>query len=89
MNNLEDMQRIAVCDIFICSHTHQIGAFPKKIIIPDIRTKKAQWKRQLYVSAGAFMDYEGYAIRAGYSPTETGAPYIKLGGRSKEFKATV
>ena len=88
-NNLEDMQRIAHADIFLMSHIHQKGAFPKKIIVPDPRHKNIAFRKQLFVAAGAFSEYAGYAVKKGYAPTELGMPYIGLSGRTRDFCATI
>ena len=89
MNNLEDLQRIAVADIFVSSHVHQIGAFPKKIMIPDSSRKRVRWKKQLFVSTGAFLEYEGYAVAKGYPPSAMGSPCITLLGMYRDFNVRV
>ncbi len=87
--NLEKMRNIVVADLFVCAHTHQKGAFPLRIMVPDVRTKAPVWKKQLFVSCGSFMEYEGYAVRAGYGPTAMGAPNIELCGTRRDFHARV
>ena len=88
-NNVYQLRQVALADIYICSHVHQKGAFPLQLMIPDNKTKTASWKKQLFVSTASFMEYDGYAIQAGYSPTTMGAPCITMSGRRKEFHALV
>lgn len=87
--NLANMQNIALADMYICSHVHQKGAFPLEVMVPDVNKKKVAWSKQLFISTGSFLEYSGYAVRAGYGPTTLGSPRIELNGRKKEFHALV
>ena len=79
-NNLESMANSVVADIYIASHTHSKIAFSRRTLMPDTRTKSLRWKKQLFVSAGSFLDWAGYAIKKGYNPSTLGSPRIRLDG---------
>lgn len=79
-NNLEDMAKSVVCDIYIASHTHQKLVFPRRVLIPDNRSKTLRFRKQLFVSAGSFLEWEGYSVRKGYTPASLGSPRIRLNG---------
>ena len=79
-NNLESLSKSVVADIYLASHTHTKIAFSRRTLIPDTRTKTLRWKKQLFVSAGSFLEWSGYAIRRGYSPATLGSPRIRLDG---------
>ena len=79
-NNLESLAKSVVADIYLASHTHTKIAFSRRTLIPDTRTKTLRWKKQLFVSAGSFLDWAGYAINRGYNPATFGSPRIRLSG---------
>ena len=79
-NNLESLAKSVVSDVYIASHTHTKIAFSRRTLIPDTRTKSLRWKKQLFVSAGSFLEWSGYAIRKGYNPATLGSPRIRLSG---------
>lgn len=88
-NNLAKMRDIVVADIFVVSHSHQKGAFPLRIMVPDLSKKRSVWKKQLFVSTAAFLDYEGYPVRGGFAPSALGSPCIELCGTRRAFHARV
>ena len=79
-NNLEAMSKSVVADLYISSHTHQQLAFPRVIMVPDNRTKKLAPRKQIFTSAGSFLEWSGYSIRGGYNPTLLGSPRVILNG---------
>ncbi len=80
-NNLESLAKSVVADIYLSSHTHTKITFSRRTLIPESRSKTLRWKKQLFVSAGSFLEWSGYAIRRGYSPATLGSPRIRLDGR--------
>ena len=88
-NALADLQGIALCDLYISSHTHQKLVFSKRIILPDTRTKTVNYKKQTYVSSGSFLEYDGYAIRKAYTPVTLGSPRIRLNGCRKDVHVSI
>ena len=89
VNAVEDMARITACDFYIASHTHTKFVFPGRIIVPDTRTKTIRYHKQLFVSAGSFMEYSGYAIRAGYHPASLGSPRLRFDGTRKDIHCSI
>lgn len=88
-NNLQSMSNSVVSDIYIASHTHQKFMFPRRIAIPEARTKTLRFKKQVFVSAGSFMEWDGYAIRKGYNPASLGSPRIRLDGTRHDIHVSI
>ena len=88
-NNLEDMAKIVHSDIYIASHTHQKFAFSRRIIQPEARSKTLRYKKQMFVSAGSFLEYSGYAVRKGYSPATLGSPRLRLSGERHDAHCSI
>jgi predicted phosphodiesterase len=88
-NNLEDMAKSVIADVYIASHTHQKLAFPRRIIEPETRTKTLRYKKQVFVSAGSFLEWSGYSVRKGYSPASLGSPRIRLAGDRKDVHVSL
>jgi Icc-related predicted phosphoesterase len=89
VNAAEDMARSVVSDFYIVSHTHTKFAFPGRIIMPDTRTKTIRYRKQLFISTGSFMEWDGYAIRKGFRPANLGSPKIRLSGNSKDLHCSI
>ena len=88
-NALEDMQKTIHCDLFLASHTHQKLVFSKRVIVPDTRTKTLRYRKQMYVSAGSFLEYSGYAVRKGYNPATLGSPRLRLSGERHDIHVSI
>lgn len=88
-NNLEDMAKSVQADIYIASHTHQKFVFPRRMVIPDARTKSLRYTKQVFVSAGSFLEWSGYSVRKGYNPASLGSPRIRLNGKKKDIHVSV
>lgn len=89
VNALEDMSRSVVCDFYITSHTHNKFMFPKKIVVPDTRTKTIRYKKQVFASSGSFMEWDGYAIRKGYAPANMGSPTLEFSGIKRNIHCSI
>lgn len=89
VNAVEDMARSVVCDFYIASHTHSKFMFPRRIVVPDTRTKTLRYQKQVFTSTGSFMEWEGYAIRQGYHPTSLGSPRLRLDGTRKDIHCSI
>lgn len=89
-NAAEELQTVvAGVDVYLVSHTHQKFAFPKNILVPDVRLNKIEAKKQFFVSVGSFLEWGGYAERKGYSPMTMGAPRIRLDGRRHDVHVSI
>ena len=88
-NNVKSLADSVVADIYCSSHTHQKFMFPRRIIEPDVRTKTLKFKKQVFVSSGSFMEWDGYAIRKGYSPASLGSPRLRLSGERKDIHVSI
>lgn len=88
-NNLLSLRNSAIADLYIMAHVHDQLATPKRILYPDVRTKKLKWKRQVFTLSGSFLEWSGYAINKGFNPSELGAPIITLGGKAHKVSTTI
>lgn len=67
-------------DIYVSGHTHSQLVFPQDVFAYNAKENKIVRERQLFISSGSFLNYEGYAAKSGYPPTKIGAPRIRLDG---------
>lgn len=88
-NNIKSLADSIISDIYVSSHTHQKFMFPRRIIEPNISAKTLRFKKQVFVSSGSFMEWDGYAIRKGYSPASLGSPRIRLSGERKDIHVSI
>jgi predicted phosphodiesterase len=88
-NNIKSLADSVIADIYISSHTHQKFMFPRRIIEPETRTKSLRYKKQVFVSSGSFMEWEGYSVRKGYNPASLGSPRIRLSGERKDLHVSI
>lgn len=86
MNRLEKLRKIVVADVYIVSHSHQRGNFPKEIFMPDLRNNKITKKYQQFINTGAYLDYGGYGQTKAYDPTPLGSPYLRFYGKEKKIE---
>lgn len=86
-NRLSVQARTIIADIYISGHTHSQLVFPQDVFV--IAQQRVVRKRQLFVSSGSFLNYEGYAAKAGYPPQKVGAPRIRLDGTRKDAHASI
>lgn len=83
-NRLAQQARSIICDVYVSGHTHSSLAFPQDVFVVNRRLARVERKRQLFVSSGSFVQYEGYAAKAGYAPQKIGAPRIRLDGIKRD-----
>ncbi len=88
-NALAAMAESVTADCYIASHTHTPLVFPGRVVVPQSRTKSLVYQKQLFVSAGSFAEWEGYAIRKNFSPAPLGSPRIRLDGTRKDIHCSV
>ena len=88
-NALESMANSVVADVYIISHSHKKIAFSRRTLIPDTRTKSLRWKKQLFFSSGAFLDWAGYAIQKGYNPATMGSQRLRLSGITHDAHCSI
>lgn len=76
-------------DILITGHTHKpVVTAPSKIVI-DHQNKTVSQKPFLCVTATAWMNYGGYALRKQMLPASIRPQVITLGGKKKEMHVTM
>ncbi len=79
-NAMERMAKGMQADIYICAHAHAKMMFPTGWIVPETRSKNLRFKKSNHLMAGSFQDWDGYAIRADFTPTPMGSPRLRLSG---------
>lgn len=88
-NRLAQQARSIIADIYISGHTHSQLVFPQDLFVVNRRLARVERKRQLFISSGSFVQYEGYAAKAGYPPQKIGAPRVRLDGTRKDPHVSV
>ena len=76
-------------DVFITSHRHLDAVTRDEFYMPDYHNKSITKIRRLYVNAGTFLGYSGYAQQKCLQPNGTGTPRIFLSGEKKDCHASV
>lgn len=78
MSALEKMSHVVDANVYLCGHTHDVGAFHKDFIISDVKNKKLKQATRLFVNANSFLGYGGYGMKKMYVPTTAKVPKITL-----------
>jgi hypothetical protein len=86
-NRLERQALIVVADIYVNGHTHRQQLIRGAIF--ERHGDKIKRRRQLYISSGSLLSYEGYAAAFGLPPADVGAPRIRLDGTRKDAHASI
>jgi hypothetical protein len=85
INRVEQLEKVAIADIYMMGHDHQKGVRPTAKFVPyngsqgfDFRTKK-----QLLISTGGFLksympNMPSYAVRSAYRPADLGCAKIMI-----------
>lgn len=85
-NGLERRGAIVNSDIVIAGHTHAPMTFRNAFYEIDYRNSCVKQKEQVFVNAGATLDYESYAELYGLRPSSLASPFITLSGKHKNIK---
>lgn len=86
-NNLEDMARVIVADIYTMGHSHTQLIFPQEVFVRE--GSRVVRRRQYFAASGSFLRYEDYAAARGMPPTKIGAPRIRLEGSRKDVHVSI
>lgn len=86
-NRLAKQARTIVSDVYISGHSHSQLVFQQDLFV--VREGRAVRRRQLFVSSGSFVGYEGYAAKRGMAPTKIGAPRVRLDGTRLDAHASI
>ena len=85
VDSLEDRAKnIPTADIVIGGHFHTPFAVRESIPRVDESNRKIQYKDRLIVESNSWLEYGGYAERAGFPPTSLTPPIISLNGQGKK-----
>jgi len=88
-NAMEHMAKGVQADFYICAHAHAKMMFPSDVILPESRTKTLTFKKRTHIMAGAFQNWEGYAVRKSYQPTPMGSPRLRLAGDRHDHHVSI
>ena len=88
-NRLADLVSIADADLYLYGHTHQNMAFKEGFMRVDWRNNSISMVDRLFVNAGAFLDWGGYAEQNQYRPSVISTPHIFLSGTKREMWVTL
>lgn len=88
-NVLKRASDIVLADIYIIGHIHFTMTFPDYYFVPDVRHRRVEKVKRLYVSVGGFLEWGGYSEDAMLAPTKTGTVRVRLSGERKDYHASV
>lgn len=75
---------IPPADIIVCGHFHTPLSMRKSVIELDEANKGFYSRDRLFVETNAWLNYGGYAERAGMAPASIKPPIISLNGQGKK-----
>lgn len=86
-NMLESMSlNMEGVDAIVVGHTHQVLAMRNEVCIPDIHNKRMLTRDRVYVNAGSFLGWGGYAESAAFTPGSSVMPVLILDGSRKNIQ---
>ncbi len=88
-NMLKRASEIVLADIYITGHIHHMQSFADYYFVPDVRHKRIDKVKRLYVSSASFLEWGGYAEEKMLPPSKTGCPRIRLDGIKKDFHVSI
>lgn len=88
-NKLLELRQQRFAHVYLSAHDHKPVVFPGEYALPDNRNNCDKVVHQVFVSAGSFKHWGGYAERAGYRLSPVGTPLVHLEGREEKPWATV
>ena len=88
-NRLSDLVSIADADLYLYGHTHQNMAFKEGFMRVDSCNDLVTRVDRLFVNAGAFLDWGGYAEQAQYHPSIISTPHIFLDGTKRAMTCSL
>lgn len=89
LNNIEDLSKNILADVYIMGHTHKLIAHRAIFQEPDLRNGKVVQREQLYVLSAGWLEYGGYPVRGLMRPQVRGAKPITLFGTEKRTEAKI
>ncbi len=89
-NRLEEMSlNIEGADAIVVGHTHQAMVLRNSVNVVDAQNKRLVPRDRLYINAGSFLEWGGYAEVAGFIPGSTTMPVLELSGSRKAMRTTI
>lgn len=79
--------RVALADVHVTGHVHRMGHTVDHIFL--VKRRKLVRHEVHFVSSGAFLLMERYALERGFPPSKIGAPRISLSGTHKDVKVSM
>jgi len=89
VNATRDFGSVYAADCVITSHRHLDAATRDEFYLPDLHNKSVTKMRRIYVSAGTFLGYSGYAQKKCLRPNGTGTPRIRFSGITKDCHVSI
>lgn len=89
LNNLEDLSKNILADIYIVGHGHKRLGHKAVFRYPDLRNNKIIEMEQLYTAAAGWLAYGGYPVRKMLRPQIRGSHPVTLYGDRKEATTTI
>ena len=88
-NSVYKANKIVLADLYVVGHYHNMITFPDTIFVPDLKHRRLEQIKRMYVVSGSYTEYGGYAEDAMFAPGKTGCPRIYLSGTSKNFHVSI
>lgn len=89
LNSLAEYSNIIDTDCYIVGHTHLPAAFKQSAYRVSPQRAQATLHEQLFVNTSAALNYGGYGMRSGYTPSAKSRPVITLDGTRHHLSVTL
>lgn len=89
LNNLEDLSKNILADIYIAGHGHTRLGHKPVFRLPDLRNNKIVEVEQLFTMAAGWLKYGGYPVRKMLRQQVRGSHPVRIYGTHKESTATI
>lgn len=89
LNNLEDLGKNILADIYIVGHGHSRIGYKPMFRVPDLRNGKITETDQLFTMSAGWLKYGGYPVRKMMRPQKRGAHPVTIYGTHKEATTTI
>lgn len=90
INNLEDMSKVVIADLYLMSHTHKPISTKGCIYIPYYQSKVLSKQEMYYLMTNSFLESDGgYAEKMGFPPSNTSITMAQLNGKEKKINILI
>lgn len=89
LNKVKSLRSIVVADLYVMSHVHDVNVNRSPIIVADKASKTLVQRTQHFLTTNSFVEYGGYASKAGYPASSILIAEISFSSKQKLIRVTI